>query len=185
MTRQVHRAAGLLRTELFPVMDREKTNRVILGYTGHTPDPRIDAQAIDTLDASLGYLGGSHHYVVTTEGRIEVGRDPWTRSPRTRTKRYQREGIFVGVVGGINAENGHRLATITEAQNEAVEWLLQALADNLGVELEVVDHVENFAASRDVQSKDFAKAMRADTIDILYALMTDEEIAASDERLTA
>ena len=185
MTHQVHRASSLLRTELFPVMDRDKTNRVILSYTGHTPDPRIDAHAIDLFDAGLGYLGGSHHYVITTEGRIEVGRDPWTRSPRTRTKRYQREGIFVGVVGGIDVETGHRLASVTEAQNEAVEWLLQALADNLGVELEVVDHVENFAASRDVHSKDFAKATRAETIDILYALMTDEELAMSDERLTA
>ena len=185
MIRHVHRAAGLLRTELFPVMDREKANKVVINYTGHVPDPRLDAHAIDMLDASLHYLGGTHHYVVTTEGRIEVGRDPRTRSSRTRTKRYHREAIFVGIVGGLAADNGHRIATITEAQNEAGAWLLQALADNLGVELEVIDHVENWNASRDLNSKDHAKALRSEILELLYANMTDDEIAMSEDRITA
>ncbi|SIT81218.1 hypothetical protein SAMN05421665_1235 [Yoonia rosea] len=185
MTPKVHRAAALLRTELFPTMYRETTNKIVLAYTSHVPDPRIDAAAIDMLDATDHYLGCSHHYVISTEGRIEVGRNPLTRSSRTRIKRYQQQALFIGVVGGLAAGNGHRADTITAAQEEAVEGLLQALADNLGVELEVFDHIANWNASHNLQSKDIGQTIRADTIDILYALMTDEELAASDERITA
>jgi hypothetical protein len=184
MTHKVHRAASLLRTEMFATMDREITNKIVLAYTDHVPDPRIDAQFIDYTDGSKGYFGCSHHYVIGTEGRIEIGRDPRTRSSRTRMKRMHREAIHIGVVGGLSADTGYRVDTINDAQNAAVDWLTQQLADTLGTSLEITDHIETWAASRDLHSKEAGKSIRANTIDHLYALMTDEELAASDDRIT-
>ena len=180
---QVHRAVGSLRTELFPVMYRERTDKVVLNYTGHVPDPRLDAQAIDLLDASRHYLGCTHHYIIGTSGRIEIGRDPLTRSPRTRTKRFHNQAIFVGVVGGLAAATGNRIATITDAQHEAVEWLLQALADTLNVALEVADHIENWEASRKLQSKDSFKSLKTEALDLLHDQMTAAELQVPIEYL--
>jgi hypothetical protein len=165
-------------------MHQEITNKIVLAYTDHVPDPRIDAQFIDYTDCSMGYFGCSHHYLIGIEGRIEIGRDPRTRSPRTRMKRMHREAIYIGVVGGLSADTGYRINSITDAQNAAVEWLTQELSDTLGVSLEITDHIKTWAASRDLHSKEAGKSIRADTIDHLYALMTDEELAASDDRIT-
>lgn len=96
-----------------------------------------------------------------------------------------REAIFIGVVGGLAADTGYRIDTITDAQNEAVEWLAQDLADAVSVSLEITNHIENWAASRDIHSKEAGKSIRADTLDLLYALMSDEELAASTDRITA
>lgn len=180
---EVHRASSTLRTELFTVLDRDITNKLLVGYTNHVPDPRIDAAFIDYTDASRGYFGCSHHYVIGTTGRIEVGRNPRTRSTNTKQRRMHREAIHIGVVGGLSADTGYRVATMTEAQNEAVEWLIQAIADTLGVPLELTDNLEHWAASRSLTSKNAATAIAADTYQRLYDAMTDEELAASDDRL--
>jgi hypothetical protein len=100
-------------------------------------------------------------------------------------KRLQHEAIFIGVVGGLEATTGHRIATITDAQNEAAEWLLQELADTLEVPLEITDQTVNWSASRNLQSKDIGRSIRAEALDILYSQMTDEELARSDYRATA
>ena len=185
MTHQVHRPAASLRTALFPTAPRETTSKILVSYTNQVPDVRIDAQAVDMADASRAYFGCIYHYVIGTSGRIEVGRDPRTCSPKTRQKRFHKQALFIGVVGGLSADTGRRISTITDAQNEAVEWLMQALADTLGVELEVIDHTEHWAASRDLQSKDLGKAVRSEILEAIYAEMTDEELAASPDRLAA
>jgi len=96
-----------------------------------------------------------------------------------------REAIFIGVVGGLEPTEGNRVATITNAQNEAVEWLVQELADTLGVPLEITDQIETWGASRSLKSDNAGKAARSEFIDILYANMSDEELAASPDRITA
>lgn len=181
---QVHRASSTLRPELFTTLDRDLTNKLVIGYTNHVPDPRIDAAFIDYIDASRGYFGCAWHYVVGTKGRIEIGRDPRTRSSNTNQRRMHREAIHIGLVGGLATDTGYRVATVTEAQNEAVEWLIQAIADTLGVPLELTDNTEHWAASRSLTSKDAATAIAADTFQRLYDAMTDDELAASDDRLT-
>lgn len=183
---QVHRASSTLRTELFTNLDRDITNKLLVGYTNHVPDPRIDADFVDYTDASRGFFGCSHHYVIGTRGRIEVGRDPRTCSTNTKQRRMHREAIHIGVVGGLATETGYRVATITDAQNEAVEWLIQAIADTLVVPLELTDNLEHWAASRSLtKSNDVAAAIAADTYQRLYDAMTDDELAASDDRLSA
>ena len=186
MPQTIRRAVSTLRTEMFTTVERAKTNKAVVAYTGHTADPRIDAQFIDGSDCSKGYFGCSHHYIINTAGMIEVGRDPKTRSSRTRMRRMHHEAIFIGVVGGLATDTGYRITTVTPEQNEAVEWLLQELANTLGTSLEITDHIETWASSRSIlKSSDAIKARNTEFLSILYAEMTDEEINASTDRVTA
>lgn len=138
---KVNRASLPLRTELFATRHREFTEGITVSYTDTVPDPRLDAAAIDYLDSIKRYFGISFHYLVLADARIEIGRDPLTISSRGRS--HERDvTIQIGVVGGRDA-GGNRLSTITTAQREAVEELMQGLSDTLQVPLEVDDHIES------------------------------------------
>ena len=165
-------------------MNREITNKIVLAYTGHVPDRRIDAQFVDRTDSAKGYFGCSFHYIVTTEGIIEVGRDPRNRSSRTRMRRMHESAIFIGVVGGLATDTGYRVNTITPAQNGSVEWLIQELADTLCESLEITDHIERWGDSRSLTSPNAGKARDTDFLSLLYANMDDAELAASPDRVT-
>lgn len=141
---QVRRASSPLRTELFPPLHREVTRSFSIAYTGTAPDPRIDAAALDEFDAADGYFGCSFHYVVKLDGVIEIGRDPRTRTSRTRNHFAKTEAIHIGVVGGYDQKTGRRMASTTVEQENSVEELMQAIADALRVPLEVHDSRENW-----------------------------------------
>lgn len=180
---QVTRAKSVLRTEHFQTIKRERTNKLLLNYTSHVPEARIDAHYVDNSDAAKSYFGITYHYIIRTEGQIEVGRDPLTCSSGSRLKRYQKGAMFIGIVGGLSADNGYRVDTITEAQEKSLEWLMQAISDSLGVALEVTDYLENWSASRSLTAAGSVKSLHSQTVDILYALMTDGELAASPDRI--
>ena len=181
---QVKRAVFTLRTELFPTMHREITNKIVLSYTGHVPDNRVDAQFVEYTDCTKGYFGCSFHYVITTEGIIEVGRDPRTRSSRTRMRRMHKSAIFIGVVGGLALDTGYRTNTTTPEQDVSVEWLVQELADTLGESLELTDYIETWGDSRSLTSPNAGKARDTEFLSILYANMDDTELAATTDRVT-
>lgn len=141
---QVRRASSPLRTELLPTVPRAVTRSLSVAYTGTTPDPRIDASALDEFDAAGGYFGCSFHYVVRIDGIVEIGRDPRTRTSRTRNHFAKTEAIHIGVVGGYDPKTGRRIASTTVDQENAIEELMQAIADTLRVPLEVHDARENW-----------------------------------------
>jgi hypothetical protein len=177
---RVSRAAFNLRTNLFKTSEREQTNRVVLTYTNHVPDPRIDAHYIDLTDAQRSYLGINAHYIVKLNGDIERGRDPHTKCTRSRQKNLIDNAIFIAVVGGRDAETGYRAATITGEQDASVEWLMQAISDSLGMPLEVSDFLETWRDSRSTAS---TRSRDQEFVDMVYAGMTPEELAASPDRL--
>lgn len=177
---RVSRATSTLRTNLFKTSEREQTTRIVLNYTSHVPDARIDAHYIDHSDACRSYLGITHHYLVKTTGAIEIGRDPLTKSPRTRQRRLHNSAIFIGVVGGLDPETGYRANTITDEQDASVECLMQAISDSLSVPLEVTDMLTTWRDSRSLKST----ASRDQAIvDAIYAEMTADELAASSDRI--
>lgn len=177
---RLSRATSNLRTNLFKTSLREQTTRIVLNYTGHVPDPRIDAQYIDHSDACRSYLGITHHYLVKTTGNIEIGRDPLTKSPRTRQRRLHNTAIFIGFVGGLDPETGYRANTITDEQDASLEWLMQAISDSLGVPLEVTDMLTTWRDSRSLKS---TVSRDQEIVDAIYAEMTPEELAASPDRI--
>jgi hypothetical protein len=165
-------------------MKRERTCKLLLNYTSHVPDPRIDANYVDHSDAMKFYFGITHHYIIRTGGQIDVGRDPLTVSSGSRLQRLQKGALFIGVVGGLDVETGHRVATITDEQNASLDWLMQAIADSLGQELEVTDYLETWGSPLVAKTEGSKKAIERLTVDLLYNAMTDEELAASPDRIT-
>ena len=132
-------ATSLLRSDLFETRDRVTTTDVCVAYTDTTADPRIDAAYLDYTDAKRRYLGLTFHYIIKVDGSVEIGRNPSAISSRL-PRQDQPTAILIGVVGGRDAA-GKRITTVTDAQRDSVEALLQALADALQVSLGVTDYV--------------------------------------------
>jgi len=127
-------------------MDREVTKSINIQFTGTAPDHRIDAAFLDHFDCVHGAFGIQWQYVVRMDGTVEIGRDPRTRSSRTRSPFAHTEALHIGVVGGYNQETGERVQTTTAAQARAIEELLQSCADALNTPLEVFDGRERWAS---------------------------------------
>ena len=136
----VRPAACLLRSDLFAKGERQDTTSISIAYTHTIADSRLDAAAIDYIDAGKAFFGCSFHYVVMVDGTIEIGRDPKTMSARGRSSIRRQDTLFIGVVGGLHHDTGQRLDTMTEAQREALADLEQAISNTLQKELDVIDH---------------------------------------------
>ncbi len=77
----------------------------------------------------------------------------------------------------------YRKDTITPEQEASLEWLMQSISDSLGEELEVVDYIEGWGVSRSTAAGS-VNARHQEVVNILYSEMTDEELAASPDRIT-
>lgn len=170
---RVSPAKVTLRTDLFKTRLRDQTLGIRFVYTYSVPDPRIDAAYLDYREACRKNLGISYHYVICTNGDIEVSRDPMTIS--AAGPRYQRSThIAVGVVGGLSETTGKSCKTLTAAQADSMSYLEQALSDALNVPLEIED--EAIHRTADVELNQFDAA--TDTLlDHVHRQMTPEELA--------
>jgi hypothetical protein len=105
-------------------------------------------------------MGGLWHYLVLTNGKVEIGRDPRAISTRSASYAVTTEAIHVGIVGGYYPETGERRDTITPEQAVSVEELLQALADALNVPLEV--HEAHLSWTKDAARLDREEELEAE-----------------------
>lgn len=150
---KIKRADTYLRTAMWPTVPREKTTELLVRYTHHIPDNRIDAVFLDKQHASKGLLGIGFHYVVKLDGVVEVARHPLTVGAIGRSAAFKMHSIQIGVVGGEDRETGHFANTLTSAQREALEELYQRLADALGVPLEIDEKLTSNASVQHVQDE--------------------------------
>lgn len=150
-------AACRLRVDMFPTRERPETTALNISYTNTIADYRIDAAAMDYFDARRSYLGCTFHYVIMLDGSIEIGRDPKTLSSRGRCAARRHDTVFIGVVGGLNDEDGRRKDTITDAQREAVAKLEQAIADTLDTSLDVIDFTIGWTSRAEADGIEDAK----------------------------
>ena len=110
---------------------------VFIANTATICDPRIDSAFICEMDCKRSFFSNSYHYIVRTNGIIEIGRDPNRISTRVRgVSRFN--SILIGVVGGITSK-GELKDTTTPAQAAAIEELIQAIADGLNRSIDVTD----------------------------------------------
>jgi hypothetical protein len=151
-------AACRLRVDTFPTRERLSTTGLNISYTNTIPYDRIDAHAMDYFDACKAYLGCTFHYVIRLDGVVEIGRNPKTLSSRGRSATRRHDTIFIGVVGGLNFEDGKRIDSITDAQREAVAELEQAIADTLNSPLDVNDRTVGWTDRADADAIEAAKA---------------------------
>ena len=142
----VRPAACLLRTDMFPTLERDTTTSITISYTHTIADSRIDAAAMDAIDARKHFFGCSFHYVIMVDGTIEIGRNPKTLSARGRSSAYRHSTVYVGVVGGLHHDTGKRLDTMTEAQREALADLEQGIANVLQKHLHIMDHTTDWTS---------------------------------------
>ena len=157
-------AACRLRVDTFPTRERLSTTGLNISYTNTIADDRIDAHAMDYFDACKAYLGCTFHYVIRLDGVVEIGRNPRTLSSRGRSATRKQDTIFIGVVGGLNFEDGKRIDSITDAQREAVAELEQAIADTLNTPLDVIDFIVGWTgrAEADAVEEDKEEAFEAE-----------------------
>ena len=79
---------------------------------------------IDRYHRSLGWKGCGYHYVIPTDGTVEVGRNEAEVGAHCRN--HNRHSIGVCYIGGLSAD-GKPEDTRTEAQRTALRKLLEAL----------------------------------------------------------
>ena len=161
------RARSTLRTDLFKMLPREQMTGVSIVYTNTIADTRIDAHALDQVDAAKFFMGITYSYVILMDGTVELARDPLTyNSAGPLATRHC--NILIGVVGGCD-EDGNAIPTATPAQREAVEWLIQALANALNRPLEITDVVEDRSIRDQMRQQDEAEEAEEDALDLADA----------------
>ena len=79
---------------------------------------------IDRYHRSLGWLGCGYHYVIPTDGTIEVGRPE--EMVGAHCQNHNKHSIGVCYIGGLSAD-GSPMDTRTEAQRAALLKLLTDL----------------------------------------------------------
>lgn len=106
-----------LRSDLFRTVERAETRFICFRDTLTTPDPDFDIRDLDLKHCRQGRLGCGVHFLVLTNGDIQLGRQIDTVG--SHSKDYDWVSVAVGVVGGID-EEGNRQNTRTEEQEETL-----------------------------------------------------------------
>ena len=79
---------------------------------------------IDRYHRSLGWKGCGYHYVIPTDGTIEIGRNEAVVG--AHCKNHNRHSIGICYIGGLSAD-GNLMDTRTDAQRIALNKLLEEL----------------------------------------------------------
>ena len=145
-------ARTVLRTDFFKTRERPSTQSLWVRYTNTVNDSRIDAAFLDPLDGKRGYFGLTYHYIIRTNGHIEIGRDPKTISSVGK-RHLQPSQIVIGIVGGLSLD-AKQEANETPEQEAALEWLMQELADTLMVPLEVTDDRKYLRSGKHLETEE-------------------------------
>lgn len=114
----------MLRTDLFKTVDRASTRFIAVRDTLTKPSANIDALVIDTIHCRQGRLGIGYHFLIITNGDIQLCRDVATVGSHSRD--YDDRSVAIGIVGGTD-EEGVRLNTRNPEQLEALQDLTEFL----------------------------------------------------------
>ena len=164
-----------LRTHHFRTRQRDKTIGVYIAYANTPADPRVDAKFMDVQDAMRGSFGVGCHYLVKLDGTIDICRYPMTIAGYPSKGLTNHDHLVIGVAGGRDNETYDLVNTITEAQEVALEVLLQCLSNALEVELEVID----YATTRFMENDDITQIRVLDDDDEFEEELLDEKEAAT------
>ena len=98
---------------------------IIVHCTANRAGSAFRMADIDRYHRSLGWKGCGYHYVIPTDGTIEVGRAEEVVG--AHCKHHNRHSIGVAYVGGLAADGQTPCDTRTEAQKRALKCLLEDL----------------------------------------------------------
>lgn len=97
---------------------------IVIHCSANKADSVLRMADIDRYHRSLGWKGCGYHYVIPTDGTVEVGRNEAEVGAHCRN--HNRHSIGVCYIGGLSAD-GKPEDTRTEAQRTALRKLLEAL----------------------------------------------------------
>lgn len=98
---------------------------IVVHCTANRAGSALRLADIDRYHRSLGWKGCGYHYVIPTDGTIEVGRKEEVVGAHCRN--HNRHAIGVAYVGGLAADGVTPCDTRTEAQKRALRCLLADL----------------------------------------------------------
>ena len=128
--RRRHREHGFF--SVFSVYSVENKNRfmrkislIIVHCSANKEGSTLRMADIDRYHRSLGWKGCGYHYVIPTDGTIEVGRPEEVKG--AHCKNHNNHSIGVCYVGGLAADGKTPKDTRTEEQKRALRMLLEDL----------------------------------------------------------
>jgi len=107
---------------------RKKTDYIVLHCSATRPSQDIDAKEIDRWHRARGWLKIGYHFVITREGKQEIGRE--LNEIGAHAKGYNHKSVGICLVGGVT-EDDHTKSenNFTPAQWETLDVTLRVLTD--------------------------------------------------------
>ncbi len=112
---------------------------IIIHCSGNRRGSSLRMADIDRYHRSLGWKGCGYHYVIPTDGTIEVGRAEEVVG--AHCKNHNRHSIGVCYIGGLASDGITPCDTRTDAQKQALKQLLDDLQQRYPKAL-VVGHAD-------------------------------------------
>ena len=107
---------------------RKKTDYIVLHCSATRPSQDIDAKEIDRWHRARGWLKIGYHFVITRDGKQEVGRE--LMEIPAHAKGYNHKSIGIVMCGGVTEEDHTKPENnFTPAQWETLDNLLSVLTD--------------------------------------------------------
>lgn len=102
-----------------------KITLVILHCSANTAESKLRMADIDRIHRKRGWKGCGYHYVIPTDGTIEVGRPLWQVGAHCRN--HNRHSIGICYIGGLAPDGVTPMDTRTPAQKQVLRKLLEEL----------------------------------------------------------
>ena len=112
---------------------------IIIHCSGNRRGSSLRMADIDRYHRSLGWKGCGYHYVIPTDGTIEVGRAEEVVG--AHCKNHNRHSIGVCYIGGLASDGITPCDTRTDAQKQALKQLVDKLKERYPKAL-VVGHAD-------------------------------------------
>ena len=116
---------GDSRSKPIKQMFMRKITLIIVHCSANKEGSTLRMADIDRYHRSLGWKGCGYHYVIPTDGTIEVGRPEEVKG--AHCKNHNNHSIGVCYVGGLAADGKTPKDTRTEEQKRALRMLLENL----------------------------------------------------------
>ena len=102
-----------------------KISLIIVHCSANKEGSTLRMADIDRYHRSLGWKGCGYHYVIPTDGTIEVGRPEEVKG--AHCKNHNNHSIGICYIGGLAADGKTPKDTRTEEQKRALRMLLEDL----------------------------------------------------------
>lgn len=124
-----------------PLIDTSRFIDELIVHCTATPEGEwFDRNDVNAWHKQRGWVMIGYHYLVLTDGTIQVGRPIGMIG--SHVKGHNKETIGIAYVGGLTADAKKPKDTRTQEQINAIFWLCQALVDKYKIKKPIKGHYE-------------------------------------------